>query len=196
MLALCAALAGGPGSSSEIITYTYDSLGRVRIVQSSGTVNSSRAASYCYDPAGNRTAAKADAGGALATCTSTPAPTPTPTPSTPSMSISDSLEFEGETLQFAVTLSAASASVVTVSYATAYGTAGPGDFTATSGTLTFSPGQTTRYISVSTIQNFQFEEVETFTVTLSSPSGATIADGEGLGAIHDDDTQNCGEFLC
>lgn len=190
VLALVAAAAAAPSWSSEVITYTYDALGRVRAVQSSGTVNNNRTGSYCYDPAGNRTVAKADANGATATCTPTPSPTPSP-----SLQIDDSLGFEGQELEFMVTLSAASSSTVSVNYATAYGSAGSADFTATSGTLTFSPGQTARYIYVMTALDQEYEDVETFTVNLSGPSGATISRGEALGAIHDQGGQ-CGEFLC
>ena len=50
---------------------------------------------------------------------------------------------------FAVSLSAPSSDPVTLSYATADGTATAGtDYQATSGTLSFSPGQTTLYVSV------------------------------------------------
>ena len=56
-----------------------------------------------------------------------------------------------------------------------------------SGTLTFAPGETTRTILVRTVDDAAAEPTETFTVNLSNPVGATIADGQGVGTILDDD---------
>jgi len=87
-----------------------------------------------------------------------------------------------------VTLSAASTDSVTVNQATADGTATPGsDYVARTGTLTFRPGQTveTAIITVNTDTNV--EGNETFFVNLSGASGATIADGQGMATIVDDD---------
>jgi hypothetical protein len=69
------------------------------------------------------------------------------------LSISDAVVTEGQsgttTANFTVTLSATSGSTVTVAYSTADGTATAGsDYTATSGTLTFTPGVTTQPIAV------------------------------------------------
>ena len=89
---------------------------------------------------------------------------------------------------FTVSLSAASAGTVTVGWATSNGTAVAGeDYVADSGTLTFNPGQTSQPISVTVNGDTTSEPDETFTVTLSSPNGATIADGEGTGTITNDD---------
>jgi Calx-beta domain len=89
---------------------------------------------------------------------------------------------------FTVTLDAPSASPVTVQFTTTTGTALAGsDFTATSGTLTFAPGQTSRTILVPTVNDDVPEPTETFTVTLSNPAGATIAAGTATGTIKDDD---------
>ena len=95
---------------------------------------------------------------------------------------------EGATAQFEVTLSAESQQVVTVAYATADGTAvEDADYTQTSGTLTFAAGETTRTIPVPTIDDDEQESEEHFTVTLSSPEGATLDDSSGQGTITDDD---------
>ena len=89
---------------------------------------------------------------------------------------------------FNVTLSVAASQTVTVGYSTADGTATAGsDYSAVSGTLTFPPGTTTRPISVPVIGDRIFEGNETFFVNLSAPVGATIADGQGVGTIIDDD---------
>lgn len=74
-----------------------------------------------------------------------------------------------------VTLSAISGETVTVHYATSNGTATAGsDYTATSGTITFSPGDTSETINVPISNDSSEEGDETFTVTLSSPSKANL----------------------
>jgi hypothetical protein len=91
---------------------------------------------------------------------------------------------------FTVTLSPASTGTVTVKYATANGTALAGsDYTAASGTLTFTPGQTSKTVTVNVLGNTTVEPNETFYVNLSSPSGATIfdPDSRGVGTILNDD---------
>jgi hypothetical protein len=89
---------------------------------------------------------------------------------------------------FTVTLTPASGAAASVDYATANGTATqPGDYTATSDTLTFAPGETTKQIDVEIIGDTTVEDVETFTVTLSSPNGATIGTATGTGTILNDD---------
>lgn len=110
----------------------------------------------------------------------------------PSLSINDVSVAEGNSgttdATFTVTLSTSSAQTVTVNYATADGTASAGsDYTAASGTLTFMPGETTKQLTVSVIGDTINEPDETFFVRLSSPSNATIADGEGVGTIRNDD---------
>ena len=73
-----------------------------------------------------------------------------------------------------VTLSAASGQTVTVNYATTDDTATAGsDYTTTSGTLTFSPGQTVKTFSVPIINDTLNEPSETVVLTLSSLSNAT-----------------------
>jgi sugar lactone lactonase YvrE len=89
---------------------------------------------------------------------------------------------------FTVSLDAPSASPVTVNYTTANGSASAGnDYLASSGTLTFAPGQTTQTILVKTLDDEAAEPSETFTVTLSNSVGAPIVDAQGVGTIQDDD---------
>ncbi|MCA9047515.1 MAG: hypothetical protein KDA89_02230, partial [Planctomycetaceae bacterium] len=97
---------------------------------------------------------------------------------------------EGGTSTFTVTLSAAPTANVTVNFATAGGTATSGsDFTAKTGTLTFTPtGALTQQITVVTTDDTAVESAETFTVTLSGASGATIGTASGTGTINDNDT--------
>lgn len=97
-------------------------------------------------------------------------------------------ESDGATqMTFLVTLSKASSDPVTVTYATAAGTATAGvDYTAASGTVTFAPGVLSQQIQVSITGDTDVEQNETFTLTLSDPSGATIGDGSAVGTITDD----------
>ena len=113
---------------------------------------------------------------------------------TPTLSIGNASVAEGNggttAANFTVTLSAASGRQVTVDYATADGTAtiANSDYAAATGTLTFAPGETTKMIAVNATGDTAEESDEAFTVTLSNPTNATIADGTGDGAILDDDT--------
>ena len=103
----------------------------------------------------------------------------------PSLSIGSPTITEGDSgakaLNFAVTLSQSSAAEITVSYAAEGGSATSGvDYTAlTDGTLTFSRAQTSRTITVSVLGDRLDEPDETFTVTLSGPTNATIAAATG-----------------
>jgi hypothetical protein len=77
---------------------------------------------------------------------------------------------------------------VTVNYQTANGTAVAGsDYTAAFGTLTFSPGQTSRTIAVTVTGDRKREPHETFTVRLSNASGATLNRSVGTATILNDD---------
>lgn len=112
--------------------------------------------------------------------------------SPPSLSINDASVAEGDdgtkTVDFTVSLSAASGFTVTVNYATADGTATDGsDYQATNGTLTFAPGETTKAISVTIMGDSVFETDETFFINLSGPSNATILDAQGQCTIKNDD---------
>jgi hypothetical protein len=92
------------------------------------------------------------------------------------------------TASFSVTLSAPSTQPVTVQYATADGTATAGsDYQAQSGTLTIPAGQTTGTITVPVVGDRLPEPDETFFVNLSGATNATIADGQALGTIADDE---------
>ncbi|MBM7789208.1 choice-of-anchor P family protein [Tenggerimyces flavus] len=91
---------------------------------------------------------------------------------------------------FAVTLDEASPEPVTVRFTTSDGTAtAPSDFVATSGEVTFAPGAISQQIVVPVVGDTAVEPDETFTVNLSAATGATIADGQGVGTIVDDDRE-------
>ncbi len=112
---------------------------------------------------------------------------------TPSLSINDVTVTEGNTgtvnATFTINLSAASGRTVTVDYATANGTAtSPADYQARSGSLTFTPGQTTQQLTVLVNGDLLDEASETYVLNLTDPTNATLADNQGGGAIIDDDT--------
>jgi CSLREA domain-containing protein len=115
----------------------------------------------------------------------------------PSLSINDVSMTEGDSgtknFTFTVTLSAASTLTVTVDCASANGSATAGSdyvaITPSPSTLTFTPGQTTRTISVTVNGDQTFESNETFFVNLSNATNATISDNQGLGTIVNDDAQ-------
>jgi Ca2+-binding RTX toxin-like protein len=85
-----------------------------------------------------------------------------------------------------VSLSKASAQAVSVNYATSNGTAIAGtDYTATTGTLTFAAGQTSKTIAVPILNDNLNEANETFEINLSAPTNATIADDKAIVTITD-----------
>jgi glucose/arabinose dehydrogenase len=108
------------------------------------------------------------------------------------VSVSDVTVTEGDagtvSAVFSVSLSAAVAQTVTVQYATADSTATAGiDYTAVTGTVIFAPGTATRLVSVPVLADLLDEDDEFFTLNLSNPTNATIADGQGVGTITDND---------
>ena len=92
-------------------------------------------------------------------------------------------------LTFTVSLAVAYDQVVTVNYATHDSSATAGeDYEATSGTLTFAPGETTKTISVVINGDKKREYNESFYILLSdASSNATIYNAYGWGTILNDD---------
>ncbi len=111
----------------------------------------------------------------------------------PGLSIADASVDEGDAdesamMTFTVTLTPAAVVPATVEWATADGTATAGmDYTAGSGTLTFDSGEDSKTFTVIVTGDEVDEPNETFTVTLSNESAATITDGTATGTITDDD---------
>jgi len=88
----------------------------------------------------------------------------------------------------AVTLSAAATQTVTVAYNTVDGTAMAGsDYVATTGTLVFTQGQTSQFISVPINGDTLMEADETVQVILSSPTKATLGSSSAAITIVNDD---------
>jgi hypothetical protein len=91
------------------------------------------------------------------------------------------------TFNFVVRLSAASDKTVTVNAVTVPDTASANDFEPDAATLTFNPGETIKFFPVDIVNDNVPELDETFFVRLSDATNATIADGEGVGTIRNDD---------
>ncbi len=115
-----------------------------------------------------------------------------PPPPPPSMTVSDVTITEGNTgtvsAIFTVILSGAYDQTVTVNFASADGTASAGsDYAATSGTLTFVPGETSKTITVLIHGDRLVEPDETIFVNLSNATNGIIVDGPHVCTITDNE---------
>ncbi|HEY8179544.1 MAG TPA: Calx-beta domain-containing protein, partial [Candidatus Limnocylindria bacterium] len=108
----------------------------------------------------------------------------------PTISINDVTVAEGNagtlTATFTVTQNRKGKS--SVRFSTAPGTASsPNDFLAKSGTLRFAGGHRSAQVAVTIVGDTLDEANETFSVHLTAPVGAMVADGQGVGTITDND---------
>jgi chitinase len=99
--------------------------------------------------------------------------------------VSDASGYEHGFITLTVTRNGTATGSHAVSYSTSNGSATAGvDYVAKSGVLSFSSTETTRRISIQAIYDQVSDPNETFTVTLSSPTGgATIHVGTATGTI-------------
>jgi hypothetical protein len=111
----------------------------------------------------------------------------------PTITIADAALTEGNAgtslMTFTVTLSGASQSTISVSYATAdsSATVADADYDSASNTLNFAPGDTSKSFTVTIHGDTKAEGDEMFLVNLSGATGATISDNQALGTIFLDD---------
>jgi alpha-tubulin suppressor-like RCC1 family protein len=110
----------------------------------------------------------------------------------PTVSIGNTSVLEGSSgpapAAFTVALSGPSIRTVTASFATTNVNAtSPTDYSATSGTVTFAPGETSKMINVDVVGDTSPEPTGYFKVTLSALSGAGPGNLEAIMAIIDDD---------
>ena len=111
----------------------------------------------------------------------------------PAISVDNVTLTEGDAgsapLTFTITLNKAWSQEVTVAYATRDGSAtvADSDYVATSGTLTFAAGETSKTVSVTVNGDTKGESNETFSLVMSSPTNATLGKVEGVGQIRNDD---------
>ena len=112
----------------------------------------------------------------------------------PAISIADAEASEdGGSLTFTVTAPAVHEEV-TVDWATSDGAGSESatadqDYTTATGTLRFLEGETSRTISIELLDDGVHEPDETFTVTLSNPTGAALGRAAATGTIRDDDPE-------
>ena len=111
----------------------------------------------------------------------------------PGISIGDATVVEGNSgpvaATFTVSLAFASGATVSAQWATANNTALAGsDYTAGSGTVTFTPGQTSQPVVVQVLGDTALEPNETFAVNLTNPVNGTLTDAQGGGTITNDDS--------
>src|SRR5204863_52439 len=97
-----------------------------------------------------------------------------PPPPLPSFAVGDVIRNEGDgTLTFTVTKTGATSLQSSVHFDTLAGTALAGvDFTATSGDLVFAPGETTKTVAVSLVNDAAVEPTESFSLKLSGSVSA------------------------
>jgi hypothetical protein len=111
----------------------------------------------------------------------------------PTLSVDDVSHLEGNggttLFRFTVSLSMPSGLPASADFATADGTAtvAGGDYQATTGSLLFAAGTTSRTLGVLVNGDATQEPDETFTVALSNPTSATLAPAPGTGTIRNDD---------
>lgn len=101
-------------------------------------------------------------------------------------SIDDVTVAEGADAVFTITLDEAPSQSVVIQYTTTDGSAVAGtDYTATTGSVTFAPGQTIATVTVPTLVRAGAQGDRTFTVELEAPYWGLVADGQGVGTITD-----------
>ena len=100
----------------------------------------------------------------------------------PTLNVLDTVVHEEYgTVGFLVTLNPAASGTVTVDYATTDRTAvSPADFTATSGTLTFAPGERLKTAWVPVVDDDEEDSGETFRLVLSNPTGSDANNGAAV----------------
>jgi hypothetical protein len=111
---------------------------------------------------------------------------------TPTVSIDNASIAEGHSgnslVAFTLSLSAVSATNATVQYTTGNGTATAGnDYNSASGSFTIPAGTTSKNLAIVVKTDSVIEPDETFTVTLSSPTGAVIGTASATATIVNDD---------
>ena len=108
----------------------------------------------------------------------------------PQVSITDvTVDEDAGAAAFVISLSKTWSSTVSVDVATSDGTASAGsDYTSVNTSATISAGSRSTSVNVSITDDSTDESDETFTVTISNPSNATLGTASATGTITDDDT--------
>lgn len=158
-------------SASETTTYTYDALGRLVVTSKSDGAAPNGQITTSFDAAGNRTNYSV---------------TVPPPPGVVSFQVATPPTVSaGTPLVFTITKSGSTSASYSLSYATADGTAVAGShYTATTGSVTFAPSETSKTVSVATNGN-AVGGPRTILLNLSGVSGgATIAVSQATGTVN------------
>jgi YD repeat-containing protein len=152
---------------AQSVSYQYDEGGRLR----QATYADGQTTTYTLDAAGNRTQ-----------LVSSQAPV--------ILAVSAASATEGSAVTFTVTRSGGSGQTVSATCTPGSGTAIAGTDFATAGTvLTFTSTDTSKTCSVASTQDTIYEGNETFTLTLTAPSGSvTLPASPATGTIVDNDS--------
>ena len=114
--------------------------------------------------------------------------TTVPGPATLSVADARAHESDDGAIEFTISLDRAALRTITVAYATRDGSAKAGeDYTASSGTLTFSIGEDSKTVQVELLDDAKDEDEETFDLVLSNADNALIGDATATGTIENDD---------
>jgi large repetitive protein len=98
----------------------------------------------------------------------------------PTLAISDTTAQEGEAATLVVTLTGSTTQAVTVRFATVDGSAtAPGDYLGRTGTVTFAPGEKSKQIAFTVVDDTDSEPDEAFSVRLDEAVNATIVKPRG-----------------
>ena len=113
----------------------------------------------------------------------------------PTLSVADiTISEAAGSVDVTVSMSNASANVVSVAYATSDNTATAGfDYTSVSGVVDIQPNDTSAVITVPILQDSDVESLENFTLTLSNSVNADILNSVASVSIDDDELTACGE---
>ena len=106
------------------------------------------------------------------------------------LSVADARAHESDdgAIEFTVSLDRAALRTITVAYATRDGSAKAGeDYTAKSGTLSFSIGEDSKTVQVELLDDAKDESEETFELVLSNADNALIGAATATGTIENDD---------
>ncbi|WP_253161424.1 Calx-beta domain-containing protein, partial [Stieleria tagensis] len=108
----------------------------------------------------------------------------------PSLSVGDVVIAENAGIaSFQLTLSQSLGSSVTLDFVTGDGTAlATSDYSATSGSLTFAAGETSKSVQVSITDDSDLEAEETFDLTVFNVTGVAVLDATGVATIQDNET--------
>ncbi|HEX5801306.1 MAG TPA: Calx-beta domain-containing protein [Gaiellaceae bacterium] len=107
----------------------------------------------------------------------------------PTLAVSDPTGREGSGATFTIELLGTTLRTVTVGFSTSDGSARAGlDYLARVGTLSFAPGEKTKTVAVTIVDDAAVEPAETFSLGLGNPTNAAISKSRGTATIEASDS--------